>query len=219
MKILCIYGCGGMGREIADLTYRMNQWQERIFIDDNVTHRVVDDVRVYTLAEALETFDKNNTEFIVATGEPASRKVLYDKLTQLKLKCVSIIEPGFILSRFSSVGKGTIIHMGVIATCNVHIGEGCLINKRVVIGHDVSIGEYSVLSPNVSIGGNVNIGSSCYIGSGAVIRNDIDIGKDSIIGMGAVVLRDVEPNSVMVGNPARFLRENIDKKVFRARGC
>ena len=49
----------------------------------------------------------------------------------------------------------------------------------------------------------------------AIIRNGIKIGEDSIIGMGAVVLKDVEANSVMVGNPARFLRENVDKKVFR----
>ena len=28
--------------------------------------------------------------------------------------------------------------------------------------------------------------------------------ENSIIGMGAVVLKDVEPNSVMVGNPAKF---------------
>lgn len=53
------------------------------------------------------------------------------------------------------------------------------------------------------------------MGSGAIIRNGISIGANSIIGMGAVVLKDVKPNSVMVGNPARFLRENIDKKVFR----
>jgi len=31
--------------------------------------------------------------------------------------------------------------------------------------------------------------------------------RNSLIGMGSVVLRDVEPDSVMVGNPARRLRE------------
>jgi len=154
-------------------------------------------------------------EFIVAVGEPSIRKALYDKLASFKLNYIKIIDPAFILSRFSSVAKGTIIHTGVLATCNVHIGEGCLINTRAVIGHDVTIGDYSVVSPNVTIGGNVNIGPGCYLGSGAIIRNGINIGANSIIGMGAVVLKDVKPNSVMVGNPARFLRENIDKRVFR----
>lgn len=215
MKILCIYGCGGTGREIADLSHRIGKWQKIVFVDDHITRREVDEINVYSLEEVIEQFEKNDLEFIVAVGEPSIRKALYDKLASFKLNYIKIIDPAFILSRFSSVAKGTIIHTGVVATCNVHIGEGCLINKRSVIGHDVTIGDYSVISPNVTIGGNVNIGPGCYLGSGAIIRNGINIGANSIIGMGAVVLKDVKPNSVMVGNPARFLRENIDKRVFR----
>lgn len=215
MKILCIYGCGGMGREIADLAYRMEYWQKIIFVDDNIVSRVVDDIEVYTLEEVQEDFNKDDIEFIVAAGEPTSRKALYDKMAEHHLNVISIIDPGFTLSRFSSVAQGTIIHTGAIITCNVHIGEGCLINTHSVIGHDVTVGEYCVISPNVSIGGDVTIGSNCYIGSGAIIRNGIIIGDNSIIGMGSVVIKDVEANSVMAGNPARFLRENVDKKIFR----
>lgn len=215
MKMLCIYGCGGMGREIADLAHGVRLWQKIIFADDNITEKVVDEVEVYTFEEILEKFNRNNLEFIVATGEPVSRKILYEKLNQYRLNCISFMEPGFTLSKSSSVAKGTIIHLGAVITCNVHIKEGCLINKHVVIGHDVVIGEYSVISPNATIGGNVKIESSCYIGSGAVIRNGITVGENSIIGMGAVVIHDVAPNSVMVGNPARLLRENVDKQVFR----
>lgn len=215
MKILSIYGCGGMGREIADLAYRMKLWQKIIFVDDNIIEEMVDEIEVYTFEEVLQKFNKTDLEFIVATGEPATRKNLYEKLTQYNLNCISFIAPGFVLSRFSSVAKGTIIHLGAVLTCNVHIEEGCLINTHVVVGHDVAIGKYCVISPNATIGGNVKIGSGCYIGSGAVIRNGITVGDNSIIGMGAVVLHDVASNSVMVGNPARFLRENVDKKVFR----
>lgn len=214
MKILCIYGCGGMGREIADLAYRSHEWEKIIFIDDNVKKRRVDDIEVYALEEVLDKYDKVNLEFIVSTGEPLSRKFLFEKLGQEKLDCIRFTDPGFVLSRFSSIGSGTIIHTGTTITCNVHLGRGCLINKHVVIGHDVTIGDYTVISPNVSIGGNVVISSHCYIGSGAIIRNGIKIGENSIIGMGSVVLKDVEPNSVMVGNPAKFMRDNIDRKVF-----
>ena len=214
MKTLCIYGCGGMGREIADLAFRMNRWEEIIFVDDNIESRIVDEISVFTLEQILN-FRKSNLEFIVAAGEPSSRKFLYEKLEQHKLKYISIIDPGVTLSRFSSVKDGTIIHTGAIFTVNVYIGKGCLINKHVVIGHDVNIGEYTVISPNVTIGGNVNISSNCYLGSGAIIRNGINIGENSIIGMGSVVLKDVEPNFVVAGNPAKFLRINENKKVFK----
>jgi len=215
MKILCIYGCGGMGREIADLAGRMDKWEKIIFIDDNMKNRVVDEAPVLSLEEAIAQYDKSDIEFIVAVGEPSSRELLYKKLDENKLNYITLAYPDFVLSKFSSVNNGTIIHTGATITVNVHIGKGCLINKHVVIGHDVNIGDYTVISPNVTVGGNVEIGSNCYIGSGTTIRNGISIGENSIIGMGAVVLKDVEPNSVMVGNPAKFLRENVTKKVFK----
>lgn len=215
MKILCIYGCGGMGREIADLTSRMDKWGKIIFVDDNIKSRIVEEVPVLTLEETLNQFDKSQLEFIVAAGEPTSRQFLYEKLENHTLKYINVVEPGFNLSNFSSIKNGTIVHTGATITVNVHIGKGCLINKHSVIGHDVTVGDYTVISPNVSIGGDVNIGSNCYLGSGAIIRNGISIGENSIIGMGSVVLKDVESNSVVAGNPARFLRVNEDKKVFR----
>lgn len=215
MKILCIYGCGGMGREVADLAYRMNKWEKIIFVDDNIKKRIVDEVSVFTLEETLNQFDKSNLEFIVAAGEPTSREFLYEKLENHNLEYISVIAPGFNLSRFSSIKNGTIVHTGATFTVNVHIGKGCLINKHSVIGHDVTVGDYSVISPNVSIGGDVNIGPNCYLGSGAIIRNGIKIGENSIIGMGSIVIKDVESNSVVAGNPAKLLRANEDKKVFR----
>lgn len=215
MKTLCIYGCGGMGREIADLAYRMNKWKKIIFVDDNIKNRIVDEVSVFTLEETLNQFDKSKLEFIVSAGEPTSREFLYEKLENNNLECISVIDPNINLSRFSSIKKGTIVHTGATFTVNVHIGKGCLINKHSVIGHDVIVGDYTVISPNISIGGDVKIGSNCYLGSGAIIRNGIIIGENSIIGMGSVVLKDVEPNSVVAGNPAKYLRLNEDKKVFR----
>ena len=43
------------------------------------------------------------------------------------------------------------------------------------------------------------------IGSSATILGGIKIGKNSIIGAGSVVTKDVEENSIVAGNPAKFL--------------
>jgi acetyltransferase-like isoleucine patch superfamily enzyme len=44
------------------------------------------------------------------------------------------------------------------------------------------------------------------IGSGAVILCGVTIGEGALVGAGSVVTKDVEPYTVVVGNPARFLR-------------
>jgi acetyltransferase-like isoleucine patch superfamily enzyme len=44
------------------------------------------------------------------------------------------------------------------------------------------------------------------IGSGAVILSNVTIGENAIIGAGSVVTKDVPANSIVTGNPARFIR-------------
>ena len=44
------------------------------------------------------------------------------------------------------------------------------------------------------------------IGSGSTILAGVVIGENAIIGAGSVVTRDVPPNTIVAGNPARFLR-------------
>jgi acetyltransferase-like isoleucine patch superfamily enzyme len=45
------------------------------------------------------------------------------------------------------------------------------------------------------------------IGGGAVICPGVEIGEDAFVGAGAVVVGDVPPGVVVVGNPARILRD------------
>ena len=45
------------------------------------------------------------------------------------------------------------------------------------------------------------------VGGGAVLCPGVEIGEEPFVGAGAVVIRDVPPRTVVVGNPARVLRE------------
>jgi acetyltransferase-like isoleucine patch superfamily enzyme len=45
------------------------------------------------------------------------------------------------------------------------------------------------------------------VGGGAVLCPGIEIGEEAFVGAGAVVTKDVPPRALVVGNPARVLRE------------
>ena len=45
------------------------------------------------------------------------------------------------------------------------------------------------------------------VGGGAVLCPGIEIGEEAFVGAGAVVTKDVAPRTIVVGNPARALRE------------
>ena len=60
----------------------------------------------------------------------------------------------------------------------------------------------------------VRVGRHCFVGGGATILPGVTIGDESIVGAGCVVFEDVPARSIVVGNPARILRQDIQVKKY-----
>lgn len=62
--------------------------------------------------------------------------------------------------------------------------------------------------------GTIQVRDNSFIGVNAIILPNVIIGPNSIVGAGSIVTKDVVPNTVVAGNPARFicsLEEYIQK--------
>lgn len=98
------------------------------------------------------------------------------------------------------------------------IGEGFFIDhgNGVVIGETAEIGDNVTIYHQVTLGGSgkekgkrhPTIGNNVVIGNGARVLGSFTVGDNSRIGAGSVVLRAVPPDSTVVGNPGRFVRQN-----------
>ena len=80
------------------------------------------------------------------------------------------------------------------------------------IAHHVKLGTGCFLSQGTNVGASISIGERAFIGIGSTIMTGINsVGNDVIIGAGSVLIKDAPDFSVMVGNPARVIRQNNEK--------
>ena len=110
-------------------------------------------------------------------------------------------------------------------------------NLTLVDDGNIAIGDNVMFAPNVTVitathpvlpslrekglqfNVDVKICSNVWIGAGAIIMPGITVGENSVVGAGSVVTKDVPPNTVVVGNPARVLREIGERdRLYRSRG-
>lgn len=64
--------------------------------------------------------------------------------------------------------------------------------------------------------GKIILRDNCYIGRGAFLMPGIIVGENSIVGAGSVVTQNVPDNSVVAGNPAKYIcsiREYAEKSI------
>lgn len=95
------------------------------------------------------------------------------------------------------IGSGLVIQHGYSTIIwPQKMGDNCQ------IWHNVTIGRRHPFGNRPTIGNNVKI---C---TGSICIGDISIGDNVVIGAGTVVVKNIPSNCVVIGNPARIIKEN-----------
>lgn len=198
---MILFGASGHCKVIIDLVLLNNLKIEKILDDNPLVNEI------FTIPVVLNNVSIQKQKAIISIGNNKNRKKiasLYD------LDYQSVFHPKSAISKFSKIGKGTVVMANSSINAGAKIGNHCIINTNAVIEHDCEISDYVHICPNAAVAGNVKIGEGSQIGIGASIKQGINIGKWCVIGAGSVILKNIPDYCVVVGNPGKIIKINND---------
>ena len=161
------------------------------------------------------------THFVTCIGgeHGYARYKISEELKNLGLQAVEIISPKAVIDDIDYKGDGLQIMPGAVIHKFCSIGDQCIINTNATVDHDCTLGNGVHIMGGASIAGQVKIGNYSTIGTNATILPNINIGKGAYVGAGAVVNKDVNDYEVVIGIPARKLKNqklNLDLSFFES---
>ena len=147
----------------------------------------------------------DKAEFIITVGfikSPSIRLRIYNKLKECGGKLATIVASTANVSRYATLGEGTVVMHQSVVNAGAKVGVNCIINTFCNIEHDAMIGDQCHISTGTMVNGDCKVAERVFIGSQSVLANGITVGDDIIIGAGSVVRKSISEKGVYAGNPA-----------------
>ena len=168
--------------------------------------------------EAIKAYMEVNKEVIVDSYLEQDRR--NSAIPMLDMTNINArIEPGCFIREHVTIGDNAVIMMGAVINIGVKIGEGTMIDMGAVLGGRVEVGKRCHVGAGAVLAGVIEPPSASpvileddvLIGANAVVIEGVHIGKGAVVGAGSIVTSDVPAGAVVVGNPARIIKEQKDE--------
>ena len=193
-----LYGASGHCKVIIDILNSLEKRIDAVF-DHNINISSILNIPVTQWKIEYQTQHKN---VLISIGNNKIRKKISETIAA---NFISLIHPSAIVSKYATIGKGTVVMANAVINAGATIGKHCIVNTAAVIEHDCILEDFVHISPNTTITGSVTVGEGTHIGAGAIVLPNIKIGNWATVGAAALVLKEVPDFATVVGNPARIL--------------
>lgn len=209
IRDVVIFGCGGFGRETADVIDAINRtksaWNLLGFVDERPSKENVARVesRASKIVEVADLPRATPLFFVVAIANSIVRARLAAYAESLGLIPGILVHPTAAIGANLVLGQGSIIGAHVCIGSDAKIGQHVHLDRSAQVGHDSEIGDFATVHPAAVISGACVVGRGAELGTNCTLLPRISIGANSTVGAAACVTRDVESGVTVYGVPAR----------------
>jgi acetyltransferase-like isoleucine patch superfamily enzyme len=160
-----------------------------------------------------------STGAIVFAGTNVGARVILGDQSCVRERCTIgddvVVGRGSLVENDTTIGALTKIQANAYITAYSTLEDNVFIAPCVVTTNDNYMGRTEkrhelVKGPTIRRGARV--------GGGAILCPGVEVGEEAFVGAGAVVVRDVPARKLVVGNPARVLRDVSENELLESAG-
>ncbi len=132
----------------------------------------------------------DKVEFVITVGQIKSceiRHKIAERIEKAGGRLATIIASDSTVSKYATIGEGTVVLHKCVVNADAIIGKNCIINTMANIEHEVEIGDFCHISTGTMVNGMTKVGHDTFIGSGSVLYNCIEVPSNSIIPAGTIL--------------------------------
>ncbi|GHC58343.1 acyltransferase [Ulvibacter litoralis] len=187
--------------------------------------RIINHVNHFRFRNKVTTqgsVDFGYTSRILLCNGSKKQDIILKHRSRMYASLVSKFGGKIIFEENVKIGYGSVI----ACTTSITIGKGTAIAHNVTIidnnNHPTHPEDRKLMynspwdSPlrnwNYSKSAPISIGENVWVGTGSRIHKGVTIGDNSIIAANAMVTKNVPANSIVAGNPAKVVKENIQNE-------
>jgi acetyltransferase-like isoleucine patch superfamily enzyme len=158
-----------------------------------------------------------STGAVVFAGTRIGARVIVGDQACVRERCKigddAVVGRGTLIENDTTVGALTKIQADAYITAYSTLEDDVFIAPRVITTNDNFMGR---TEKRHALRRGPTIRRGARVGGGAVLLPGIEVGEEAFVGAGAVVIRDVPSRAVVVGNPARQIRDVPDDELLGA---
>lgn len=188
-----------------------------LYDDNKKLHgNIINNVKVLGDIEDAKQYVRMHKDFnvFIPLGDNELRYRLLNEFIKLGAVTPTFIHPTATIDPTVKLGNAVYILPNSSIMPFTTINDFTMISMGVNIAHHTQIGQACFFSQGTNIGASITIDDFAYCGIASTLMTGVkNIGRNSLIGAGAVVIRDVDPNAVVAGVPAKFIRKKLDNNI------